>query len=144
MLAQDPVHRRDWVLTPHPGEAARLLGVTAAEVQNDRLGATRAVAGRYGGICVLKGSGSLVAAADGAAHLCDRGNPGMASGGMGDVLTGLIAGLLAQGMSQTAAAECGVWLHAAAGDRAAAGGERGLLAGDVIAGVREELRVLER
>jgi hydroxyethylthiazole kinase-like uncharacterized protein yjeF len=143
LLAQDPLRRDDWVLTPHPGEAARLLGLTPSEVQHDRLAAVRAVVERYGGVCVLKGSGSLVAAADhGRVSLCDRGNPGMASGGMGDVLTGVIAGLLAQGIEARAGAEAAVWLHAATADRTAVGGQRGLLAGDVIGALREELGCL--
>ena len=133
-LAGNPARRDDWVLTPHPGEAARLLGVSNAEIQRDRLGAVQRVRDRYGGVCVLKGAGTLVRGE--ALGLCPHGNPGMASGGMGDVLCGLIAGLLAQGLGCEAAARAGVAAHALAGDRAAATGERGLIPGDVLAGLR--------
>ncbi|HEX5960767.1 MAG TPA: NAD(P)H-hydrate dehydratase [Rhodanobacteraceae bacterium] len=119
------------VLTPHPGEAARLLGTTVADVQADRFGAARTLARKHRAVVVLKGAGSLIAAADGQVAVCPWGNPGMASGGMGDVLTGVIAGLLAQGLSTWAAACLGVGLHARAGDLAARAGERGLLASDL-------------
>lgn len=133
LLAKESMRRDDWVLTPHPGEAARLLGTDVPGIENDRPAAVRALAERYGGVAVLKGAGTLVAA-DGepTLWLCDRGNPGMASGGMGDALTGVIAGLLAQGVAPFDAARLGVWLHATAGDRASLAGERGLLAGDLI------------
>ena len=137
LLAQAPQHREDWVLTPHPGEAARLLGTTSAAVQSDRLAAAAKLQGRYGGVIVLKGTGTLILGADGIPRLCAAGNPGMASGGMGDVLTGVIAALLAQGWSGSDAATLGVRLHAAAADRAAAEGERGLLAGDVVEHLRQ-------
>lgn len=133
LIANEPVKRSGWILTPHPGEAARLLGGRAAEVQADRFAAVRALQARYGGVAVLKGSGTLVADGQGALSVCSAGNPGMASGGMGDVLTGVIAGLLAQGLDFGAAARLGTCLHAAAGDRAAEeGGERGLLASDLL------------
>ncbi len=134
LLAADPCTRANWILTPHPGEAARLLQCTGAEVQADRFQAARAIAARFGGVCVLKGSGSLVAQADDTPWLCDRGHPGMASGGMGDVVTGAIAGLLAQGASALAAARLAVWAHASAADAVAARrGELGLLASEVAA-----------
>jgi NAD(P)H-hydrate epimerase len=137
-LGQEPARRDNWVLTPHPGEAARLLGATADAVQADRFAAARAMADKFGGVCVLKGAGTLVCSAgDAVFDLCDAGNPGMASAGMGDVLTGVIAALLAQGLSARAAARLGVWLHARAGDEAAvAGGEIGLIASDLLAHVR--------
>lgn len=134
-LAQAPSRREDWVLTPHPGEAGRLLGCSAAEVQADRFAAVEALQSRLGGVVVLKGAGSLIRTTR-RTWLCDRGNPGMASGGMGDVLSGVIAGLLAQGLDLEAAAVSGVWLHALAADRAAAGGERGLLAADLFEPLR--------
>lgn len=129
-------YRDNWVLTPHPGEAARLLGCSSAEVQADRLGAVKQLQQQYGGVVVLKGAGSLVA--DGqSVSLCSAGNPGMASGGMGDVLSGVIAGLLAQGLSQAAAARLGVALHAEAADNAAAAqGMVGLLATDLLGYLR--------
>lgn len=123
------------VLTPHPGEAARLLGTDTATVQADRFAAARELAGRYQAVVVLKGAGTVVD--DGTCTaVCAAGNPGMASGGMGDVLTGIVAGLLAQGHGPWDAAAAGALLHATAADIAAAGGERGLLAGDVLAALR--------
>ncbi len=136
LLALEPSAREAWVLTPHPGEAGRLLGRTAAAIQQDRLRAAADLNARYGGVTVLKGAGTLVTH-DNQTVLCDRGNPGMASGGMGDVLSGAIAGLIAQGLAPAHAAELGVYTHAVAGDRAAQeGGEIGLLAGDVLAHLR--------
>lgn len=134
-LAENPQQRaarhEPWVLTPHPGEAARLLGTTTAAVQADRPAAARELQRRYGGVAVLKGAGTLVAGRDLA--LCPHGNPGMAAGGMGDVLCGLIAALVAQGLGLEAAARAGVLAHALAADRAAARGERGLVPGDLFA-----------
>lgn len=139
LLARNPQYRDDWILTPHPGEAARLLGCDTATVQGDRVAAIRQLTRRYGGVILLKGAGTLIAQTDRPPDLIDAGNPGMASGGMGDVLTGIIAGLLAQGLEPFVAARLGAWLHATAADRAAAGGgERGLLAGDLL----DELRSL--
>ncbi len=97
LLACDPLKRNNWVLTPHPGEAARLLQSSAAVVQRDRFAAVRELQARYAGVAVLKGPGSLVAAAEAPLRLCALGNPGMASGGMGDVLSGVIAALLRAG-----------------------------------------------
>ncbi|HKZ11063.1 MAG TPA: NAD(P)H-hydrate dehydratase [Rhodanobacteraceae bacterium] len=119
------------VMTPHPGEAARLLETTTADVQADRFAAVRGLARKYGAVVVLKGSGSLVADSEGRVAACPWGNPGMASGGMGDVLTGVIAGLLAQDLAPWDAACLGVGLHARAGDLAARAGERGTLASDL-------------
>ncbi|MGH8182515.1 MAG: NAD(P)H-hydrate dehydratase [Rhodanobacteraceae bacterium] len=119
------------VLTPHPGEASRLLATGINEVQADRFASARALAQKYRAVVVLKGAGSLVADPDGRVAVCPWGNPGMASGGMGDVLTGVIAGLLAQGLAPWDAACLGVGLHACAGDLAARAGERGLLASDL-------------
>ncbi|MEO6800242.1 MAG: NAD(P)H-hydrate dehydratase [Rhodanobacter sp.] len=124
------------VLTPHPGEAARLLGVPVAEVEHDRFAAARELADRHAAVVVLKGAGSLIADPDGRLDVCPWGNPGMASGGMGDLLTGVIAALLAQGCGPWQAACIGVGLHARAGDRAAQAGERGLLASDLLAPLR--------
>lgn len=125
-----------WVLTPHPGEAARLLGCSPREIQADRFAAVRELVERFGGVCVLKGSGTLVLEAGGEVGVVDGGNPGMAVGGMGDVLTGIIAGLAAQGLPLAEAARLGVCLHARAGDVAAAAGERGLLASDLFKPLR--------
>jgi NAD(P)H-hydrate epimerase len=125
--------RRNWILTPHPGEAARLLGsgISNADVQSDRLGALDQLVRRYGGVCVLKGAGTLIGTAGQPPAICERGNPGMAAPGMGDVLTGAIAGLLAQTSDPWTAARLGVLAHAMAGDAEARQGERGMLAGEV-------------
>ena len=137
LLAADPMQRDNWILTPHPGEAARMLGCTAAAIQADRYTAARNLQSRFGGVIVLKGSGTVIADAKQDLAVCDGGNPGMASGGMGDVLTGVIAGLVAQGYALPEAARLGVCVHAAAGDAAARGeGERGLLAGDLMSWLR--------
>ncbi|MCS3902386.1 NAD(P)H-hydrate epimerase [Methylohalomonas lacus] len=141
LLAGEPLRRDNWLLTPHPGEAARLLDTDTASVQADRLAALAQLTARYGGAAVLKGSGTLIGAGDASPVLCSDGNPGMASGGMGDVLSGVLAGLLAQfyphtlTLAETGA--LGVCLHAAAADTAAAGGgERGLLASDLFRPLR--------
>ena len=123
--------RDNWIMTPHPGEAGRLLGVATDEIQNDRLSALDRLTERYGGTVVLKGAGTLVGSRNRTPGLCERGNPGMASAGTGDVLTGAIAGILAQCHDVWLAARVGVLVHAMAGDAAARTGERGLLAGDV-------------
>jgi NAD(P)H-hydrate epimerase len=123
--------REDWVLTPHPGEAARLLGTDTGEIQRDRLAALERLVARYHGTVVLKGAGTLVGALGRTPALCERGNPGMATAGTGDVLTGTIAGILAQCRDPWLAARVGVLVHAMAGDAAARSGERGLLASDV-------------
>jgi len=133
LLALRPRRHADWILTPHPGEAARLLGTDAASVQRDRITAGKEIAERFGGVCVLKGAGTLVQAANALPWICDRGNPGMATAGSGDVLTGVIAALLAGGCELPLAAAAGVLLHAEAGDRAAHAGMRGMIAGDLIA-----------
>ncbi len=139
LLARNPQQRTNWVLTPHPGEAARLLGITTEQVQSDRVAALNALQEKYGGTVVLKGAGSLVSSQSGAPSISLRGNPGMASAGMGDVLTGIIAGLIAQGLSIEQAATYGVDLHAAAGDSAAEAGERGMLASDLLQELRSWL-----
>jgi NAD(P)H-hydrate epimerase len=136
LLAQEPVHRDNWILTPHPGEAARLLNCRSADIQNDRFAAVKELQQRYGGVIVLKGSGTLVIDPSSQVAVCSDGNPGMATGGMGDVLTGVIAGLLAQGLTLADAARLGVCVHAAAGDEAAKAGERGMLATDLMPWLR--------
>ncbi len=139
LLAVGPHYRDDWILTPHPGEAARLLKMTPSQVEADRFIAVEDLVLRFGGVAVLKGAGSLIASkSDGLVALCTTGNPGMASGGMGDVLTGVIAALVAQGLPLFAAAKVGVYLHGRAGDLAVqAGGERGLLATDLLPLLRQ-------
>jgi hydroxyethylthiazole kinase-like uncharacterized protein yjeF len=128
------------VITPHPGEAARLLGSEGRQVQADRLAAARALRVRHAGsVVVLKGAGSVVHGERIA--ICPYGNPGMGVGGMGDVLTGVIAALIGQGLDAENAATAGVLAHALAGDRAASagGGERGLLPSDLVDHLRPVL-----
>jgi NAD(P)H-hydrate epimerase len=123
----------DPVLTPHPGEMARLLGTTSAEVQSNRIGAAKEAASRFGSVIVLKGTRTVIADPSGRAFINPTGNSGMASGGTGDVLAGAIGGLLAQGLSPLDAAVCGVYIHGRAGDIAAETlGEAGMIAGDVL------------
>jgi len=126
-----------WVLTPHAGEAARLLNCKIRDVQDDRKSAIKEIQQTYGGVVVLKGAGSLVYDGSGTIYQCQAGNPGMASGGMGDVLTGVIAGLMAQGNGLLEAAKLGVLIHAIAGDRAAKSGQKGMLASDLVQHIRE-------
>ena len=139
LLARDQgvlgIPQQGWVLTPHPGEAARLLNVSSDEVQMDRFSAVRELQRRYGGVVVLKGNGSLVASSE-RVGVSDYGNPGMASGGMGDVLSGVLGALLAQGLAPADAASLGVCAHGAAADIAAEEGVRGLIASDLIPSLR--------
>ena len=127
---------RPVVYTPHPGEAGRVLGEPAGAVESDRFAAARALAEAHPGTWLLKGAGTIVAEPGAIPRVCEGGNPGMASGGMGDVLTGVVAALLAQGCGGFDAASAGACVHAAAGDAAARDGERGMLASDVVAALR--------
>ncbi|MFI8337443.1 NAD(P)H-hydrate dehydratase [Pseudomonas taetrolens] len=126
------------VITPHPGEAARLLGISTSQVQGDRPAAARALVKKYSVACVLKGAGSLIADVDGRLALCDHGHPAMATAGLGDVLAGVIGALLAQGLSAFDAACLAVWLHARAGEQQGTMG-RGLAASDLIPVIRQLL-----
>lgn len=126
------------VMTPHPGEAARLLGIGTAEVQADRPAAARALSKKYTAVVVLKGAGSLIAHPDGRLALCHQGHPAMATAGLGDVLAGLVGALLAQGMVAFDAACLAVWLHANAGEQQGKMG-RGLAASDLIPAIRQLL-----
>ena len=138
LLAKEPLTSNRWILTPHPGEAAHLLNTTTREIQQDRFSAALKIQDRYGGVCVLKGAGTLVA--DTAqTTVCEGGNAGMSSAGMGDVLSGVIASLQAQGLSMTDAATLGTCVHAHAGDLAAANTPRGLTADIVINHLRAAL-----
>ena len=140
LLADDPDVREARVITPHPGEAARLLQTSTGEIQADRFAAARALTEAFGGVVVLKGAGTLVHTAHAVPRVIGDGNPGMASGGMGDVLTGIIAGLAAQGFPLPDAAMLGACVHAYAGDQAVErGGERGLLASDLMPFIRAAL-----
>jgi NAD(P)H-hydrate epimerase len=121
------------ILTPHPGEAARLIGTTSAAVQSDRRGAARRIARDFGCCAVLKGDRTLIARPDGMLHVNSTGNPGMATGGSGDALTGIAAAWLAQGLTPFDAATLSVFVHGLAGDLAAGNlGEVSLMAGDII------------
>ncbi|MGD8977385.1 MAG: NAD(P)H-hydrate dehydratase [Gammaproteobacteria bacterium] len=139
LLAAAPRSRPDWVLTPHPGEAARLLDSDTSTIQRDRFAAVARLAERYGGTAVLKGAGSLVQSGDETPWLCAAGNPGMAVAGMGDVLTGTIAAVAAQCNELGPAARCGVLIHARAGDLAAGTHGRGLLASDLLEPIRQQV-----
>ena len=125
--------RNNWILTPHPGEAARLLNITVEQIQSDRMHAIQLLQQKWGGVIVLKGAGTLVATATKPVQQCLAGNPGMASAGMGDLLSGIIAGLVGQGLDSWKAAQLGVMLHAEAGDRVALKqGMQGMLASDLL------------
>jgi ADP-dependent NAD(P)H-hydrate dehydratase / NAD(P)H-hydrate epimerase len=131
----------DAVITPHPGEMGRLLDRSAEEVQADRLATAREAATRFGCIVVLKGAGTVVAAPDGRAWINPTGSAGMATGGTGDVLTGAIVGLLAQGLAPLDAARAGVYLHGMAGELAVAAiGDAGTIAGDLLPRLPTALR----
>lgn len=136
-----------WILTPHPAEAGRLLRISTDDVQRDRVAALRTLCEQRGGTIVLKGAGTLVGREGEVTRLCDRGNPGMAVPGMGDVLAGAITGILAQigddrGQASFMAAAAGVHAHATAGDRCARSGLRGILAMDVAQELRAVLAAL--
>ena len=129
---------RGSVITPHPGEAARLLGISTEQVQADRPAAARALVKKYSVVCVLKGAGSLIAGVDGELAICNHGHPAMATAGLGDVLAGVLGALLAQGMRAFDAACLAVWLHARAGEQQGILG-RGLAASDLIPAIRQLL-----
>lgn len=137
ILASAPQKNAQWVLTPHPGEASRLLGKAVAELEANRYHSCRDLQHLYGGTVVLKGAGTLIGSEQ-QVTVCIEGNPGMATAGMGDILSGIIGSLLAQGYESQLAARIGVALHARAGDLAArAGGETGLLATDLLEPLRQ-------
>jgi len=136
VLAKNPGKHPHWILTPHAGEAARLLQKSNEEIVANRLQAVSDLQTKYDGVCVLKGAGTLVQGTA-LAGLCPYGNPGMASGGMGDVLSGVIGSFVGQGLPLEIAAKLGVCIHALSGDEAAkAGGERGMIASDLMPYIR--------
>jgi len=138
LLAIKLLQHNRWILTPHPAEAARLLQCSTADVQSDRFTAVADMASQYGGVVVLKGNGTLISeSGDDKTWLCRQGNPGMASAGMGDVLTGIIAALVGQGLSLAESARLGVYIHANAADSASIDGQRGLLATDLLPAIRQ-------
>ena len=134
-------HVKDLIITPHPGEAARLLDCNTADILQDRAAAAEKLQATFGGVSILKGAGTLVCARQGERvqiDQCAHGNPGMASGGMGDVLSGVLGGLLAQGFSAADSARLGVCIHGRAADLvAAASGERGMLATDLLTPIHQ-------
>jgi NAD(P)H-hydrate epimerase len=136
---------RQVILTPHPGEAARLLNKSAEEIQNDRVGAARELAKRTGAIVALKGAHTVIAEPEGEVWINPTGNPGMAKGGMGDVLTGMIVGSIADGVPPLLAAISSVYLHGKAGDLARDDlGERAVTAGEVLQRLPRALDEIER
>ena len=126
----------DVIITPHPGEAARLLGCTTSEIQANRVGSVTRLQEQFGGAAILKGSGTLVCFSQGQrlqVEQCAHGNPGMATGGMGDVLSGVLGGFLAQGFSVQDSARLGTCIHSYAADNhARINGERGMMASDLL------------
>lgn len=133
------------IFTPHPGEMARLTGLSTAEIQQDRLQIARHYAREWRATVVLKGARTVIAAPDGRTFLNGTGNPGMASAGMGDVLAGVIGGLAAQGMEATAAAAAGAYLHGLAGDLAAQRlGPAGIIAGDLLTEIPRAINKIGR
>jgi NAD(P)H-hydrate epimerase len=138
LLAEEEQSSPNWVITPHPGEAARLLKTDVTTIQSDRFQSARDLHEKYHGPVVLKGAGSVVTDLEGNLYVCSEGNPGMSTGGMGDVLTGVIAGLVAQGVDIESATQIGVLMHARAADMAVFdGGERGMIATDLMPYLRE-------
>jgi NAD(P)H-hydrate epimerase len=129
------------ILTPHPGEMARLTGLSSKDVQEDRIGTSRSFAIEYGVYLVLKGSRTIIAQPDGNIHINPSGNPGMASGGTGDVLTGMMGGLVCQGFSPSSAAIAATYVHGLAGDLVAnEKGEMALIATDILEKIPHVLR----
>ncbi|QSX34327.1 NAD(P)H-hydrate dehydratase [Shewanella avicenniae] len=135
LLSQDPRREANWVLTPHPGEAARLLGCNIQAIEQDRFAAVRELQQRFGGVVLLKGAGTLICDGD-TVYVAPVGNPGLASGGCGDVLSGIIGALIAQGLSLVSATVAAVVIHGEAADKAAEQGERGMLASDLFPWIR--------
>ncbi len=133
-MAETPHQCLNFIFTPHPGEAARLLDISVSEIQSDRVHAAKSIAAKFNAVTILKGAGTIIATADGRYWINTSGNPGMASGGMGDALSGMIASFLAQGMIALDAAKLGVYLHGAAADECLAHGmaPHGLTASEVI------------
>lgn len=142
LLALKPQKNANWILTPHAGEAARLLKTTVENIQSDREKAVCELQKKFGGIAVLKGHQTLIKGEDEKIFENTTGNPGMSSAGMGDILSGIIGGLLAQSLPLLEAAKLGVCVHGSAGDFAAKnGGERGMIATDLLPYLRQLMNV---
>ena len=133
LLADCPTKRDNWILTPHPGEAARLLRCLNPEIQEDRLTSLEKLVGKYGGVTLLKGNNTLIAAGEEIPFVITAGNPGMSTAGMGDLLTGIIAALCSQfkQVNPNILTALAAYIHALAGDQAAKSGERGIIATDL-------------
>lgn len=138
------IKRDNWILTPHPGEAARLLNKTPDDIQNNRLNSIIEIQNQFGGVVILKGADTLVLGDSAKPDICHLGNPGMATAGMGDVLSGILGGLIAQGLSLEQAAQLGVCVHATAGDKVATyAGMRGMKASDLFSIIQICLNPIE-
>jgi NAD(P)H-hydrate epimerase len=137
LLAAQPQHRDNWILTPHPGEAARLLHATTREVEQDRFAAVRALQAEYGGAVILKGAGSLIGDSRGHISVLGIGNAGLASAGSGDVLAGVCGAMMAQGLELDEAAKQAAWVHSRAADLAVKQGLKGMLASDLLPYIRQ-------
>lgn len=142
LLALKPQKNANWILTPHLGEAARLLKTTVENIQRDRLHAVRELQKKFGGIVILKGPPTFIKGEDDKIFENVTGNPGMSSAGMGDILSGVLGGLVAQSIPLLEAAKLGVLVHGSAGDFAAKnGGERGMMATDLLPYLRQLMNV---
>ncbi len=139
LLADSPTKKDNWILTPHPGEAARLLRCLNPEIQEDRLASLEKLIDKYGGVTLLKGNNTLVGAAGEIPCVVTAGNPGMSTAGMGDLLTGIIAALCSQfkQVNPKILAALGAYIHALAGDQAAKSGERGIIATDLFGELKD-------
>jgi len=137
LLSEEDGRRDDWILTPHPGEAGEMLGETSDCIQDSRFSSAELLQQKYGGYILLKGAGSIVQSPGGLAQLCPYGNPGMATAGMGDVLSGVLGALLAQGYDMQTASRLGVCIHSIAADIAATKGQVGLVASDLYPHIRQ-------
>ena len=141
ILAQNPQQKEDWVLTPHPGEAARLLACSNSEIQSDRLKSLKKLCDAFGGVVLLKGQNTLIGRKENTPYMISAGNPGMSTAGMGDLLTGIISALYAQFRDQDLQLLTSVsaLIHSTAGDRAARSGERGIIATDLFVELKDLL-----
>jgi NAD(P)H-hydrate epimerase len=132
------------ILTPHPGEMSRLTGISVAEIQSNRVNVTRDMASKWNKTVILKGAYSVIAESDGSCRICPIANAGLASAGTGDVLAGVVAGLLAQGLNTFDAASLGVWLHASAGEEVKAElGDTGMIASDLLPVLPKKIKELK-
>ncbi|TLU65834.1 NAD(P)H-hydrate dehydratase [Thalassotalea litorea] len=136
LLAKNPQSRNNWILTPHPKEAARLLDTSVENIMADRFEAVKSIALKYGGVCILKGAGTLISNGN-VVTINTSGNPGMASGGMGDLLAGILGALRLQSASDFDACCRGVFIHGQAADIAREDGEKGMLASDLLPILRQ-------